>query len=101
MTRSTYLKLVAAMIDELRELHLGIPRPEELVEWWLRLLGEVARAPFTVYRARKLVDALTDPASTAAWIDAALGLHASPLPTRRQPATFSRISAGASKFALT
>lgn len=39
---------------------LGIPRPEELVEWWLRLLGEVARAPFTVYRARKLVDALTD-----------------------------------------
>lgn len=39
---------------------IALPRPEELLEWWLRLMGEVARAPFTVYRVRKLIDALTE-----------------------------------------
>lgn len=37
---------------------VSVPRPEELVEWWLRLLGELGRAPFTIYRVRKLVASL-------------------------------------------
>ncbi len=37
---------------------VGLPTPEELVQWWLRVLGEVGRAPFTVYRLRKLSESL-------------------------------------------
>ena len=36
------------------------PSPEEIVAWWLRVLGEVGRAPFTLYRARKLMAALIE-----------------------------------------
>ena len=35
-----------------------------------------------------LVDALVEPDTTAAWLNGALGLHATPLPRRRQPAPF-------------
>ncbi len=35
-----------------------LPRPDEVVAWSLRILGEVGRAPFTMYRVRKLIDAM-------------------------------------------
>ncbi len=37
---------------------LRAPRPDEVVAWALRLAGEVARAPFTLYRVRHVMDAL-------------------------------------------
>lgn len=32
-----------------------LPRPDEVLSWWLRVMGELGRAPFTVYRVRKLL----------------------------------------------
>ena len=31
------------------------PSPDEILAWWLRVLGELGRAPFTLYRVRKLM----------------------------------------------
>lgn len=38
---------------------ISLPRPDEVLAWSLRILGEVGRAPFTLYRVRKLIDAMT------------------------------------------
>ena len=38
---------------------VSLPSPDEVVEWCLRLLGELGRAPFTIYRVRKLVSAMS------------------------------------------
>lgn len=34
------------------------PTPEQIVTWAVRVVGEVARAPFTFYRLRKMIDAM-------------------------------------------
>lgn len=31
------------------------PSPDEILAWWLRVLGELGRAPFTLYRVRQLM----------------------------------------------
>lgn len=36
-----------------------LPTPDELLQWWLRVLGEVGRAPFTLYRVRTLMASLS------------------------------------------
>ena len=35
-----------------------LPSPDEVVEWWLRILGELGRAPFTLYGVRNLITSL-------------------------------------------
>ncbi|WP_436793292.1 hypothetical protein [Actinospongicola halichondriae] len=35
------------------------PSPDEILAWWLRVLGELGRAPFTLYRVRKLISAMS------------------------------------------
>lgn len=32
-----------------------LPRPDEVAAWCLRVVGELSRAPFTIYRVRKLL----------------------------------------------
>ncbi len=36
------------------------PRPDEVVAWVARLLGEVSRAPFTIYKVRQVMEALAE-----------------------------------------
>ena len=35
------------------------PSPEEILAWWLRVFGELGRAPFTLYRVRKLMASMS------------------------------------------
>lgn len=35
------------------------PSPDEIIAWWLRVLGEVGRAPFTLYRVRQLMTSMS------------------------------------------
>ncbi len=34
------------------------PTPEQVIAWALRVVGEIARAPFTFYRLRKMMESL-------------------------------------------
>lgn len=38
---------------------IGAPRPEEVVVWIARVLGEIGRLPFTIYRVRKAIESLS------------------------------------------
>ncbi len=81
---------------------VGLPTPEEIAQWWLRVLGELGRAPFTVYRLRKLSEALVRlPAQIEALIAAlerttdTLEVSLSSMDTRLEDlqATFSGVDA--------
>lgn len=38
---------------------IGAPTPDQVVAWLLRVLGEIGRAPATVYRARTALESLS------------------------------------------
>lgn len=37
---------------------VALPAPDEVLAWCLRVLGELGRAPFTLYRFRQMISAL-------------------------------------------